>query len=1101
MPAPAAEQPAVEMSADQNVNQSMDVEVDDSGTSGPDATASSAAAPAASGPVNSIAEQARSPAEAQTQEVALAVALAQRASTSSSGGGEGGGPSEPVDPDENDNNNKSTGWLVTSCDVGTTEPQSLSQELERLQVLKSYHIMDRERDESFDRLTTMASRVLGTPFTFLSLVDMGRIWFRCNPESDCEEQLTRDILSCISRVILKHSGVFVIPDTNQDDMFRQQQQQSQQQGENVNSTVRGASESTDSSSNSNTSNNLSAVQFRFFAGAPLLSPEGYRLGAFCMLGTDPKPHGATELERENLRDFAALAVKSMVDRRKLTTQGNPSHLVACTAHDLITPLTGIQLSLSLLQQDGEFQAKLGEKRRELITAAVRSSNMMLRICQSTIETLRGNRKIPAGTDWSLPRNLMQIAEASPFIDMKEFASNLEAISSSIPKRVPLGITLHPSAPTNIVSDGLKIFRSALNLLSNACSRTDPGFISMTIYDDQDGSLVFECEDTGKDVASQDSQVLFSQDSDPSNFGLYSVAYQISWLGGKYGVRVRDHSPMDSPVGADSDSDADADAATLPAGANMNRGNSATSDKTPGTGTSDTIAGPIFWFSIPIVLPQDVSELMGLAKSLSDGNEMTGIPTFRADLPSTPPASPLVQDYQYNDNDNSHESEPGIPKGEILKQPPGGNTRTLKALVIEDSTTVRKILARALSKLGYQVYEAVDGMEGLRELKATMFDMVLCDFLMPVMDGLDCVKQYREWEEANRQIFRQYIVGISAHASRNDIERGLSLGMDDFKPKPIMLKTLTGLHESQAIGEVRSNLDNLLNFPSFDIVSLGGVEPKSKSVVFDFPAASGDRMSSPEIKSPPLFATVKNSSSSGETMQEKRKLALFSISTNLSSQSDPKTTGALFSIPAGLREKEGMVKNAASFAAERNPTSEGKEDNVAREPSSLFPIPTPAASWGGESKKPALFSIATNLSPKADDRPIGTSNPGALFSLNNASSQRAGKTDEMQRSTALRRNDQQMISPGANHKPSLLVTSWTAGEPAAPNGENTQQKLKRAALFDVSHQSGASPGDNTSSSRGKDKSIPPSEGKDGERRATKAMKRTARVDIATSDQKK
>lgn len=74
----------------------------------------------------------------------------------------------------------------------------------------------------------------------------------------------------------------------------------------------------------------------------------------------------------------------------------------------------------------------------------------------------------------------------------------------------------------------------------------------------------------------------------------------------------------------------------------------------------------------------------------------------------------------------------------------------------------------------------------------------CDFLMPVMDGLDCVKQYRVWEEKNRPDHRQPIIGISAHVSVADSGQGLKAGMDDFRPKPISIKTLTELQGSDSV---------------------------------------------------------------------------------------------------------------------------------------------------------------------------------------------------------------------------------------------------------------------------------------------------------------
>lgn len=68
---------------------------------------------------------------------------------------------------------------------------------------------------------------------------------------------------------------------------------------------------------------------------------------------------------------------------------------------------------------------------------------------------------------------------------------------------------------------------------------------------------------------------------------------------------------------------------------------------------------------------------------------------------------------------------------IMSQHVATGPRQKRALVIEDSLVVRKSLARALSKLGFDVEQAVNGLEGLRFLKEITFDIVLCDFLMPV----------------------------------------------------------------------------------------------------------------------------------------------------------------------------------------------------------------------------------------------------------------------------------------------------------------------------------------------------------------------------------
>ena len=85
---------------------------------------------------------------------------------------------------------------------------------------------------------------------------------------------------------------------------------------------------------------------------------------------------------------------------------------------------------------------------------------------------------------------------------------------------------------------------------------------------------------------------------------------------------------------------------------------------------------------------------------------------------------------------------------------GSGKAKKKALVIDDSLTIRKGIVRALSKLGLEAQQAKNGFEGLQRLKSSCYDFVLCDFLMPVMDGLDCVQQYRDWETLHRSWYRQ-----------------------------------------------------------------------------------------------------------------------------------------------------------------------------------------------------------------------------------------------------------------------------------------------------------------------------------------------------------
>ena len=68
------------------------------------------------------------------------------------------------------------------------------------------------------------------------------------------------------------------------------------------------------------------------------------------------------------------------------------------------------------------------------------------------------------------------------------------------------------------------------------------------------------------------------------------------------------------------------------------------------------------------------------------------------------------------------------------------------LFIEDDVPTRKLMTRGLEKKGFVVEQAANGAEGLEALKSRRFNMVLCDIMMPVMDGLECMKRFRLWEQ-------------------------------------------------------------------------------------------------------------------------------------------------------------------------------------------------------------------------------------------------------------------------------------------------------------------------------------------------------------------
>lgn len=96
-----------------------------------------------------------------------------------------------------------------------------------------------------------------------------------------------------------------------------------------------------------------------------------------------------------------------------------------------------------------------------------------------------------------------------------------------------------------------------------------------------------------------------------------------------------------------------------------------------------------------------------------------------------------------------------------------------------------MLARRLSRRGYEVVVAVDGAEGIEMATSAAPDLVLLDMSLPVVDGWEVAGSLKAGE-ATRSI---PVIALTAHAMSGDRERALDAGCDDYDTKPIELERL------------------------------------------------------------------------------------------------------------------------------------------------------------------------------------------------------------------------------------------------------------------------------------------------------------------------
>jgi PAS domain S-box-containing protein len=111
--------------------------------------------------------------------------------------------------------------------------------------------------------------------------------------------------------------------------------------------------------------------------------------------------------------------------------------------------------------------------------------------------------------------------------------------------------------------------------------------------------------------------------------------------------------------------------------------------------------------------------------------------------------------------------------------------TFDVLLVEDHVINQKLAIALLERWGHRVTLAEDGQIALDLLAKRRFDMVFMDMMMPVMDGLEATRRFRESEVGSRTP----IIAMTANAMQGDRERCLAAGMDDYISKPIEIAEL------------------------------------------------------------------------------------------------------------------------------------------------------------------------------------------------------------------------------------------------------------------------------------------------------------------------
>ena len=114
---------------------------------------------------------------------------------------------------------------------------------------------------------------------------------------------------------------------------------------------------------------------------------------------------------------------------------------------------------------------------------------------------------------------------------------------------------------------------------------------------------------------------------------------------------------------------------------------------------------------------------------------------------------------------------------------------LTVLVVDDSAVMRKIVCRTLKQAGYEpsdVLEASDGAQALDLFRSGEVDLVLSDWHMPNMDGLEFVRRLRELEGGDSRV---PIVMVTTEGSEGKVEEATNEGVDGYITKPFTAESV------------------------------------------------------------------------------------------------------------------------------------------------------------------------------------------------------------------------------------------------------------------------------------------------------------------------
>jgi signal transduction histidine kinase len=368
-------------------------------------------------------------------------------------------------------------------------------ENERLIALKSYHLLDTSPEIDYDAISKMASEICQTPISLISLIDDKRQWFKSTFGIQVTETL-REISFC-GHALNFPKEAFIIEDATKDERFY------------------------------NNPMVIGEAKVIFYAGVPLVNPEGYPLGTLCVLDHAPKKLTVNQIE--SLKSLARQVSHLMelrktnlrLEEKKVELEKKNHEILQFSyvlSHDLKTPLNNI-ISLSEFLKEGEIEDK-----DVMIDMIYESAHHLKNLTEKIL--------LHYITDNSLMNSTQEVRLKPLFKKIEELLN-------------PLGehlIKIHNSCDSSIVTNETALLQIISNLISNGIKYNQSKVVEIEVsVRNEDNQAIFSITDNGIGIDLEHHDAIFDSfktlgikdrfHQSGSGIGLATVKNLVEKLGG------------------------------------------------------------------------------------------------------------------------------------------------------------------------------------------------------------------------------------------------------------------------------------------------------------------------------------------------------------------------------------------------------------------------------------------------------------------------------------------------------------------------------------------------------------------------------------------